>query len=160
MSKRKTHIKRIIVLAVAIALILTVPFPFRIRVSNSGSRIYKDLSEKQITMTVDGWRWRSLTGHDKMVGKIEIKDPNNEIITYEFIGSPYGIPGIICGILSRYNPDSNRMTSASIYSNVEVDTFLISHRDIKECFDVMSADGTKNGKDLLEFFRTYIWVDF
>ena len=160
MVRRRTYLKRIIALAIVVVLILAAPLPFRVDFSDSGFRLYNDMSEKRIIMTVDGWRWRSLTGFDRMVGKVEIKDPDNESIIYEFIGHVNGFADLLYYTLSRYESANNRMTFATMYSNKDFDTFLVSHLDIKECFDVASVDSVKNGYDLLGFFRSYIWLHF
>lgn len=159
----KTILKIAVSCGIIIALILFLPFPSRVNFSHSGFRLHRDLSEEQITMTVKGWHWRSLTGVNRLNGMMEITDSSSTRLVHEF-GSMRLAQNIdlITGALDRYDPQLNGFVPRSIYASKNLDTFIaINYSDgNSNNFEMASADSSKSVDDTLAFFRSHVWIDF
>ena len=155
LKKNRKYVRIGIACAIIIALVLVVPFPLYINFSGPGFRLYSDMSEEPITLTLKGWYWESLVGFSKSVeGQLKITNPADEDLIYRFYSGPL-IKIQTLYFLGIYS----KSETATIYSK-SFDTFIISYQTTKEYFDLASADIGKSGEDILNFFRSYIRFDF
>lgn len=106
---KKKHI--IIVCAVLIAMILLLPFPQKIKTALTGYAYMtaNDSEGQQVTIEIDGVRWRRLLWEDRFKGDFRIScDPVTckEDVKCEILFGPYGQSNMYYRDYGWYHPGS------------------------------------------------------
>lgn len=97
-------------------LVLFVPFPTRVNATISGARIKRGAATNDITMTLKGWRLRSLLRGDRLSATLNIVPfgaNSEESLTVPVKGSILGHSGHRI-VFDRYISSQNRYVTATL----------------------------------------------
>ena len=98
-------------------LVLFVPFPTRVNATISGVRIKRGAAANDITMTLKGWRLRSLLRGDRLSATLNVTpfgENSEESLTVPVKGSILGHSGHRI-VFDRYISSQNRYVTVTLY---------------------------------------------
>ena len=98
-------------------LVLVVPFPTRVNSALSGVRVERGVGMNDITMTLKGWRLRSLLCGDRLSTTLNVAPfgaKSEESLTVPVKGSILGHSGYRI-VFDRYISSQNRYVTATLY---------------------------------------------